>query len=354
MKPIFTIFFSLFVALTFAQAPPQGISYQAVARDIDGQALSDAQLSVRINILLNGANGDLWWQEEHDVVTNSLGLFSLIIGQGISTGSGNNPTFDTINWGAASYFLSVEIDPGDGVYELMGTSQFLSVPYAFYAESSGDSNDDDPDPSNELITSLSVENDSIVIMEGGIQHFLDIGSIAGEASLTDECISIAQLQGTDLNIVECGQAYVIPLESLVDDGDWTVEGEAIYNNQQDVGIGTSTPSSSLDLKGSLAVEISSVQGPINVNVDEDNCVLIANVTNGDVTVNLPGAGACLGRMYTFKIFASSGTNDFNLITVGSETIDGLNDPTIADVDNKVFSIISDGIGWWVINGSIAP
>ncbi len=354
MKPLFIFIFSLTVSLCAAQAPPQGISYQAVARDVDGIVLADAPLGVEITIRLNDANGVIWWQEEHDVVTNTLGLFALIIGQGTSTGLGNNPSFETINWGAASYFLQVAIDPGDGVYELMGTSQFLSVPYAFYAETSGDSNDDDPDPSNELITNMFVENDSIVIVEGGIQHFLDIGSIAGEASLTDECISIAQLQGTDLNIVECGQAFVIPLESLVDDGDWTVDEGVMYNDQLDVGIGTNSPTSSLDVNGSLALEVSSVQGPINVNVDENNCILIANVTNGDVTVNLPSATTCLGRMYTFKIFASSGVNDFNLVTFGSETVDGVDNPVVSSADNKVFAIVSDGSAWWVINGSIAP
>jgi hypothetical protein len=128
----------------------------------------------------------------------------------------------------------------------------------------------------------------------------------------------------------------------------------IYNDQQAVGIGTDVPTSSLDVNGSMALEISSVQGPINVNVDDNNCILVANVSNGDVTVNLPSAATCLGRMYTFKIFASSGANDFNLITIETETVDGLDDPSVFGVDNKVFSIVSDGFGWWVINGSIAP
>ncbi|MCB0760640.1 MAG: hypothetical protein KDC12_03885 [Flavobacteriales bacterium] len=354
MKSVLSAFLLCLGLIGFAQAPPQGISYQAVARDLNGQILNDALLVARMNILANGENGTLMWQETHSVTTDAYGLFSLIIGQGESTGFGNSPSFDLINWGAAAYWLNVEIDPGDGIFELMGSSQFLSVPYAFYAESSGSSTDDDPDPQNELITNMYLDSDSLIIQEGGNTHIVDLGDAIGDNILTDECISIAQLQGTDLNIVECGQAYVIPLESLVDDGDWIQTESAVYNDALPIGVGTDTPTSTLDVKGSLAVQVTTVDGPVNVNLDDNTHVVIANTTFGDVTLNLPSATTCPGRLYRFKIFASAGNNDFQLITQGSETVDGLDDPTIFGADNLVFSIVSDGVNWWVIHGNIAP
>jgi hypothetical protein len=53
---------------------------------------------------------------------------SLAIGQGsLLTGS-----FSTINWGASTFYLGIELNIGNG-YVPMGVSQFLSVPYALYS-----------------------------------------------------------------------------------------------------------------------------------------------------------------------------------------------------------------------------
>jgi hypothetical protein len=349
-----TFLFGLCLSFSlFAQAPPQGISYQAVARNSDGSALAESGIGVRISILANGMNGTLMWEETHNAVTDQYGLFSLVIGQGDFTG-GNSPTFDLIQWGVATYFLKVEIDTGDGLWELMGVSQLLSVPYAFYAEKAGDVDDDDADPTNELITSITTLNDSLIINEAGTEFIIDLGELLGDNTIGDECISLAQLSGTNLNIVECGESYVIPLESLVDDGDWTQGENVVYNDTDFIGIGTDTPQSTLEVTGSVAFEVSQVQGPINVLLDENNHVVIANVTNADVTINLPSAALCYGRQYTIKAFSSGAANDLNLLTFGNETIDGINDITLTSITNQAFTLISDGVAWWVIHGSIAP
>lgn len=116
----------LFLAFLFcfsllqAQAP-QGINYQAVARDGDGELLVDTEVTVQFDILAGSTDGPPVYSETHDVTTSSLGLFSAVIGQG-SVVSG---TFEDIAWSADSYFLQVSIDE-----TVLGTSQFLSVPYA--------------------------------------------------------------------------------------------------------------------------------------------------------------------------------------------------------------------------------
>ncbi|MCH2021851.1 MAG: tail fiber domain-containing protein [Saprospiraceae bacterium] len=131
MKNTLSFLISLiFSATVFAQTVPQGINYQAVARDTTGNELSNQSLSVQFSILSGSATGTITWQETHAVTTNDYGLFTAIIGQGTSTGSGSSATFDAVDWGAAAHYLKVELDDGGGTYMDMGTTTFMSVPYA--------------------------------------------------------------------------------------------------------------------------------------------------------------------------------------------------------------------------------
>lgn len=139
-----------------------GINYQAVARDAQGTILANKSLSVLVSILSNDINGDLIWQEEHNPQTNVLGLFTLVIGNGIYK-SGSSSKFENINWGASTHFLKVEIDFGQG-YKFMGTTQMLYVPYAYYAVHSGDTQSVFTyDPSNYI---LSVNGSAVCDLSG--------------------------------------------------------------------------------------------------------------------------------------------------------------------------------------------
>jgi hypothetical protein len=130
----FTIFcfLILFSFAAHAQAP-QGLNYQALARNMDGSVVSGQPVNVRFSILNGSTAGAVVYQETHLAKTNNSGLFTLAIGRGnVASGS-----FVGIDWGAASKFLKVEIAVGGGGYQLQGTTQLLSVPYALYAEKSG-------------------------------------------------------------------------------------------------------------------------------------------------------------------------------------------------------------------------
>src|SRR4051812_16382445 len=85
---------------------PQGINYQAVARDVNGLVLQNTLISVRLSILSGGPSGPVEYSESHSVTTNSFGLFTVSIGGGIPiTG-----TFATISWSNANQWLQVEMD----------------------------------------------------------------------------------------------------------------------------------------------------------------------------------------------------------------------------------------------------
>ena len=133
-KLLYTLFIIPLIALGQV---PQGINYQAVAYDSDGFELSNKEVGVRISIVEGSAFGTPQLVEEHDVVTTEQGLFSLIIGQGALLGGEVESLLD-IPWGSNTYFLKIELDTeNNGSYMDFGTQQFMSVPYALYAESSG-------------------------------------------------------------------------------------------------------------------------------------------------------------------------------------------------------------------------
>jgi len=131
MRTILTIFLlvPLVVSTLMAQAPVQ-MNYQGVARDKDGNVMQDQMLSLRISILENGPNGQAVYTEQHTVVTNDYGLFTLNIG----AGELRQGALDALAWGKSSHWLQVEMDESGGKnYTILGASELLSVPYAFHA-----------------------------------------------------------------------------------------------------------------------------------------------------------------------------------------------------------------------------
>lgn len=131
-KKILSIFvFILTITNLLAQQVPQALNYQAVARTATGLIIPTQNVNVRFSILDGSVNGTLIYQETHATSTNNFGLFTLSIG----TGTVVSGTFNTINWGSGSKFLQVEIAAdGTSSYQVQGTTQLLSVPYALYAQ----------------------------------------------------------------------------------------------------------------------------------------------------------------------------------------------------------------------------
>jgi hypothetical protein len=110
---------------------PAGISYQAVARNAQGQPLSDAAVQVKFTLLTDSLTGAAEYSESHSLTTNSLGLFTTAFG----AGTPETGTFANINWASGSKYLKVELDTGSG-YVDMGTQQLLSVPFSMRSNTS--------------------------------------------------------------------------------------------------------------------------------------------------------------------------------------------------------------------------
>ena len=129
-------FFILLVALgwvgnTFAQAP-EGIIYQAEARDENGNPIRNQTLDVLIKIIQDDAFGPVIWEGLHEVTTSNFGIFVLVIGQGTNNGG---TIFEDIDWGNHPHFLNVQVKTkNSSTWIDMGTQQLLSVPYALHSK----------------------------------------------------------------------------------------------------------------------------------------------------------------------------------------------------------------------------
>jgi len=155
-KTLLTLLSVLFCAISFAQSVPQGINYQAIARDASGDVLMNQALTIQFSVISDITILTVSWQETHTVTTNDYGLFTAIIGQGTSTSGGSSSTFDLVDWGAAAHSLKVEIDYGNGLVD-MGTTDFMSVPYSLHAKTAAN-----VDPTDEL-QSLRLSGDTLFI-----------------------------------------------------------------------------------------------------------------------------------------------------------------------------------------------
>ena len=152
MKKLYTLFALVITLITFAQAP-QGFNYQATVRNNTGALIVNQNVNFKFNIMLNSVTSLPIFSETHMAPTDDLGQVNLVIGQGTSTVG----TFSTINWANGSYYLGIELNTGNG-YVAMGTTQMLSVPFALYANSAGNSQTTTPNLASVLAQSNNGNN----------------------------------------------------------------------------------------------------------------------------------------------------------------------------------------------------
>jgi hypothetical protein len=306
MKYYFTITFLLISLLTFAQAP-QGISYQAVAFDTSGNPVTNSNVGVRISILDNSATGTLVYEETHTKTTNAQGLFNLNIGQGTpSSGS-----FSEINWGINTKFLKVEVDPNGGTnYNITGTNQLMSVPYALYAENI------DISSISTAIRSGNQNSEIIVIYTSthayGFSQFASSGSGDWTAQTLSGNPIGAVASGNNIVVYTDTHAYGFSQFTSSGSGGWTVQtlsgnpinavasgnNIVVYTDTHAYGFSQFTSSGSGDW---TAQTLSG--NPIGSVASRDNIVVYTN-----------------SHAYGFSQFTSSGSGDWTAQTLSGNPL----------------------------------
>ena len=136
MKSLFALIVSVILATNLFSQVPEKMSYQAIIRNSSNSLVTNAPVGMQISILQGSANGTVVYIETQQPTSDDNGLVSLEIG----TGSVVSGTFPSIDWANGPYFIKTESDPLGGTnYSITGTSQLLSVPYALYAKTAGNS-----------------------------------------------------------------------------------------------------------------------------------------------------------------------------------------------------------------------
>ncbi len=318
MKKVVAVIVAMLVLHIVIQAQaPQGINYQAVARDASGSVLDGVSGTVRISIL-DSIGGNVLYQEEHSVTTNQFGLFNVVIGQGTALQN----AFSTINWSLGKKYLEVEADFGNG-YENMGTTQLVSVPYALYAETSGDG-----PPGKNSVIRVDTIAPGLACTYGGVRVLYgldDNGNGLLDNPEVDGSRDICRLSpslgggGIDTVFIANDSLYVIDASgnvaaSSISDSDWQVSLNSVYNLTQNVGIGTSMPAKKLHIETTTTTGVG-------------DGILIDNIGQGNPGISFKTQG-------TPRFVLGIDQNDGNKFKIGTSTIT-TNTRFVIDVNGNI-------------------
>jgi hypothetical protein len=144
-KILFSLLLFIIASASYGQVVvPEGILFQAVARDANNNAASNRNVYVQIAIKRSTTNGTTDYAESFKVVSSQEGIFSIVIGQGTRTAGVSS--LKNLEWSKYIYFVNLRIaieptlpDPSWAAtnnYVDIGTSQLWTVPYSFTSNNS--------------------------------------------------------------------------------------------------------------------------------------------------------------------------------------------------------------------------
>jgi hypothetical protein len=124
------VFVLLGLASAWAQTVPQGFNYQSVVRNSAGAAYANQTVNLLFSVRGGSAIGQVIYAERATLNTDEFGLINHVVGQGIPLPAND---FSTINWGGGAKFLTVSVETSPNVFDEIGSTQLMSVPFALYA-----------------------------------------------------------------------------------------------------------------------------------------------------------------------------------------------------------------------------
>ncbi|MEO6883546.1 MAG: hypothetical protein ABI199_05935 [Bacteroidia bacterium] len=257
MKKTLLIVSILFLSAFFVSAQvPQGITYQAIARNSVGVELASTAIQVKFTIHTGTAAGPIEWEDTQSTTTNQFGLFTLVIGSGTSTTVGSATTFSAINWGSGNHFLEVSVNIGSG-YVSMGTTQFMSVPYALYAANApqGPTGPTGPTGATGVTGSTGTAGTNGVTGATGPTGATGTAGTNGVTGATGSTGAIGTNGVTGptgaTGFLQSGTTGSVPYYNGTN---WVTTATNIYDLGSNIGIGTNTPNNFIQVQGLIDFE----------------------------------------------------------------------------------------------------
>ncbi|MGB6036607.1 MAG: hypothetical protein WBG42_10100 [Cryomorphaceae bacterium] len=366
----FTLFLLLFSCLMSMAQSPAGINYQAALRDSEsGEALKNEMVFIIVTIRDGGPSGTVVYSESHSSIqTNDFGLINLVIGGGDAT----DGSFGSIPWSSGDIWYEIEVDSGSGL-ESIGSSQFLSVPYALFAGNAEESLDNDPtnelidsaefdaetqsifinesgnqvnvpleglqiddadaDPTNELITSAiydAASNAIVLSQADGSQIAISLSELSvsdADADSTNELIDPdvgLQLIGNNLVISEAGSTYSVNLGSLIEDDDPDSENELIDDEAFTLTDDTILTLSEAGIEHSI--NLASLRDDGDWKVDEENNTVYNVDQKIGIGINSPSARLEIVESIDSEIALSVTSGEEPILRAGNGRL-GIGTPT---------------------------
>lgn len=118
---------------------------------------------------------------------------------------------------------------------------------------------------------------------------------------------------------------------------------ALITTSAQVGVGTTSPNSTLDVRGSLSGNTQVFTTAYTATGTDYNLIFTGTTA---ATLTLPTAVGITGRMYCIKN-ASSNISTLTIATTSSQTIDGASTATLNN-SYQTLSVVSDGSNWYIV------
>ena len=345
----FLILAALFtVQVSIAQNIPGGMKYQAVARNLSGEVIANQKTSLKIDLFtVNPAskNSKTFYSETHDVTTDIMGLFTLVIGEG----KVHNGLFKNVPWSTEDIWMQIAIKgPGEANFNTISSSRLLAVPYAFHAGTANlltNNNSQKMEKSPGIPANTwslfgntrstdadkfgTTDNADLVIVTNNLERIRITAegnvnlarSLKVGANLTvDSNVNLNNVSGATINN---GPFTVEKTSPTYLTGTLKVDGQTDLNSALNVNNGSKTL-----LTGELTVDkATDLNSTLNVDgITNLNNTL--NVTNTSVT-NLSGALNVTGVSNLNNALNVAGVTKMN----GQVTISATLEPSEADINN---------------------
>ncbi len=217
-------------------------------------------------------------------------------------------------------------------------------------------NDADADPENEAIMTFSLVGTNLILQEA--QNWtVNLSQLVNDADADPENELITNLElisDTILKITEAGEIHELNLGVLNEDNDWKIsdDGTIISNLGERVGIGTSNPSSTFEVNGSVGYSVkilNNLIGSSTYNVTDMDHIIVCKVSppnSSVITINMPPAATCEGREIIIRKTGIGPTYPDVNINFGSDLLDFINDDTQLTEDKETVIFISLGSDGW--------